>query len=251
MKTLNLIFLYTFLITTFLFADTVVLKNGLKLEGSYKGGTETIIKFETSGSVQEIAVSEIKSLTFSAPAPLSSASTPAVDATAAGSATVVSQASGPITVPEGTMMMVKIDKAISTAAHSKGSVITAVLDADIVVNGQVAAAKGTKLYGTVLESVGGKRIGKQKIAFQLTSIMIKNEKVPISTSPLGAEGGKGGALKTVAGAALIGGAVDGKSGAKTGALIGAGAAVLAGGKHIQIPAGTLAEIPLDAPLIIK
>lgn len=232
--------MFTLFIAANLFADTIVLKNGLKLDGTFKGGSETSIKFETSGAVQEIAVSEIKSLTFSATAeaPAETAAAPV-------------QASGPVTVPAGTTMMVKIDKAISTASHSKGSVITGVLDADIVVNGQVAAPKGTKLYGTVLESAGGKRLGNQKIAFQFTSIMIKNEKVPISTLPLGAEGGRGGALKTVAGAALIGGAVDGSKGAKTGALIGAGAAVLAGGKHIQIPAGTLAEIPINDPLTIK
>jgi hypothetical protein len=231
---------FTFSITVF--ADTIVLKNGLKLQGTYKGGSETSIKFETSGAVQEIAVSEIESLTFTAPV---------AGATADETAVPIVQASGPVKVPEGTMMMIKIDKAISTAAHSQGSVISAVLDADIVVNGQVAVQKGATLYGTVLESIGGKRIGNQRIIFQFNSIMIKNEKVPISTSPLGAEGGKGGALRTVAGAALIGGAVDGKKGAKTGALIGAGASVLAGGRHIQIPAGTLAEIPLDAPLVIQ
>jgi hypothetical protein len=81
--------------------------------------------------------------------------------------------------------------------------------------------------------------------------MVGNEKVPITTAPLGAEGGGGGAIRTVAGAALIGGAIDGSSGAKTGALIGAGASVLAGGRHIQIPAGTLAEIPLNEALIIE
>jgi hypothetical protein len=148
-------------------------------------------------------------------------------------------------------MMVKIDKAISTAEHSKGSVITAVLDTDLKVDGKLVAPKGTQLYGTVVESIGGKRIGNQTIAFQLNSIVIKGEKLPISTAPLGAQGGRGGALKTVAGAALIGGAIDGNSGAKTGALIGAGATVLAGGRHIQIPAGTIAEVPLQAPLDIK
>ena len=223
-------------------ADTLVLKNGLKLEGHYKGGTESTIKFETGGAVQQVATSEIVSLTFSG------------EASPAASTAVMNESpavSGPVTIPAGTVMMVKIDKAISTASHQKGAVITGVLDTDLVVDGKLVAEKGTQLYGTVLESVGGKRIGNQKIAFQFTSIVIKNEKRSVSTDVLGAEGGRGGALKTIAGAALIGGAIDGNKGAKTGALIGAGATVLAGGKHIQIPAGTLAELPIKEPLEIK
>mgnify|MGYP000494150401 CR=1 FL=1 len=46
-------------------ADTLVLKNGLKLEGKFKGGTATTIQFETSGSVQEVALGDIQSITFS------------------------------------------------------------------------------------------------------------------------------------------------------------------------------------------
>ena len=46
------------------FSDEIILKNGLKLKGTFKGGTEKVIKFKTSGEVQQIAISEIKSLTF-------------------------------------------------------------------------------------------------------------------------------------------------------------------------------------------
>jgi hypothetical protein len=220
------------------YADTLVLTNGLVLEGKYKGGDETAIKFEVSGKIQEVAISDVESLTFSQAAGQAAAATPTSPA-------------GSITVPAGTSMMVKIDQAISTASHKKGAVITGILDADLVVDKQVAIPKGATLYGIVVESIGGRRIGKQVIGFQFTSIMVGTEKVPITTAPLGAEGGGGGAIRTIAGAALIGGAIDGNSGAKTGALIGAGASVLAGGRHIQIPAGTLAEIPLNEALIIE
>jgi hypothetical protein len=51
------------------------------------------------------------------------------------------------------------------------------------------------------------------------------------------------------GAGALIGAAAGDAG--TGALVGAGAAVLAGGKHIEIPAGTIAEVPLTRPLTVK
>ena len=50
----------------------------------------------------------------------------------------------------------------------------------------------------------------------------------------------------------IGRAFSGGSGSQTGALIAGGLAVLNSGKnHIQIPAGTLVEVPLKVPLVIK
>lgn len=52
--------------------------------------------------------------------------------------------------------------------------------------------------------------------------------------------------------AVIGGAFGGVSGSGTGALIVGGLAVLGSGKnHIQIPAGTLVDLPLKVPLTIK
>ena len=56
-----------------------------------------------------------------------------------------------LTIPEGTRLMVKLDKPISTAKDGKGSVVTAVLDIDLVVESKVIAPKGSKVYGKVIE----------------------------------------------------------------------------------------------------
>lgn len=100
------------------------------------------------------------------------------------------------------------------------------------------------------ESDGGRVVGKPIIAIQYTDLVVGNQQVPIVTDPIGAEGERSGAVKKVAAGALIGGAIDGGQGAGTGALIGAGVAVLSGGKHIQIAAGALAEIYLKQPLTV-
>jgi hypothetical protein len=39
-------------------ADTVVLKDGRVLQGTYKGGTEGTIKFEVDGKIQEVAIGD-------------------------------------------------------------------------------------------------------------------------------------------------------------------------------------------------
>jgi hypothetical protein len=52
--------------------------------------------------------------------------------------------------------------------------------------------------------------------------------------------------KTAWGAA-IGALADGRDGARTGAKIGLGMAVLSAGKSVNIPSGTLLDITLDLP----
>ncbi len=225
-------------------ADTLILKDGRTLEGTFKGGTEQLVLFEVKGKIEQIPVETVISLNFSDRA---APKTEAQSAAAQAAAPSVAGAS----VPAGTKLMVKLDKAVSTASHQKGATITGLLDLALVVNGVTVAPKGSKVYGKVIESEGGRRIGNQKIVVQFTDLVINDQLTPIMTDPIGAEGGRGGAVKLVGAGALIGAGVSGGRGAGTGALIGAGAALLAGGNHIQIPAGTMAEIVIKQPLEIK
>ena len=157
-----------------------------------------------------------------------------------------------ITIPEGTRLMVKLEKPINTAQNKAGSVFTALLDLDLVVDGKIIAPKGTKVYGKVIDSRGGKLLGGQKLVFQFTDLLINNQLTPILTEPMGVEAGKGNTAKKVGAGALIGSAFGGSKGAGKGALIAGGLAALTSrGNHIQIPAGTIAEVPLKAPVIIK
>lgn len=230
-------------------ADTVVLKDGTVLQGTFKGGTAEAVQFEVDGKIETVALADITSLTFSPrETQTAAAAQPAPPAAATATAAETKAASGPITVPAGSKITLKTKDAVSTASNPKGSKFTAVMEANLAVNGQVAVPKGTVVYGTVLESEGGRRIGKQRIVVTFTELSINDQMVPIVTDDVGAEGGRGGAAKTVGAGALIG-AAAGDAGA--GALVGAGAALLAGGNHIQVPAGTLVEVSLKQPVTIQ
>ena len=232
------------------FSDTIVLKNGLALKGKYKGGTEKTIKFETSGAVQEIALSEVKSITFSEalPAQAAQGTGGAVGALPGGGTTATALTGQVSEIPSGTKIMVKTTKAISTAQHNSGATIEGVLDLPLNINGVTVAPKGSKVYGTVVESVGGRRIGLQRIVVKFDHLLINGKSVPIETDPVGAEGGRGSAAKMVGAGALFG-AAGGDAG--KGAAIGAGVALLAGGKHIQIPAGTKVQLTIKNPVKLK
>ena len=223
------------------YSDTLILRNGLTLEGKFKGATEKTIRFETSGKVQEIAISEVKSIAFSAPA-ASGTATSAGGAVSGTATTAVSE------IPAGTKLLIKTTAPISTAQNGKGSTVEAVLETDLQVNGVVVAPRGSKVFGTVVESRGGRRIGLQRIVIKFDRLIINGKTVPINTGTVGAEGGRGAGARMVGAGALIG-AAAGDAG--KGAAVGAGLALLAGGRHIQIPAGTKIELKLMEPVTLK
>ena len=121
------------------------------------------------------------------------------------------------------------------------------LDTSLVVNGNVVAPAGSKVYGRVNNSQSaGRAVGQSQLSISLTDILINGKLVRIATSSSMHSGASSGA-KTARGAgagALIGAAFDGGRGAKRGAAIGAGASLLKPGEAVSVPAGTLLDFQL-------
>ncbi len=156
-----------------------------------------------------------------------------------------------VTVPAGTYLMVKLDSALNSKQHKAGHKFTATLEGDIVVNNTVVAPRGSKVYGQLTESKkSGRLAGKSEMQITLTQILINNQLKPIVTS--GVKAVTDNTAKNTVGKtarfAAIGALADGKKGARTGAKIGAGVSVLTSGNQINIPAGTLLDFTLGAPL---
>ena len=95
-------------------ADTLVLKDGRVLQGTYKGGDETSVFFEAEGKLQTIPLSDITTITFS----------PREEAAEEGSAGETT--AGAVTVPAGSRMLVKLTQPVSTASHKAGASVTGV-----------------------------------------------------------------------------------------------------------------------------
>lgn len=246
-----------FSLAPFAWGDTVVLKDGKALQGTFKGGDAANIQFEVDGKLQTIAVAAISTLTFSpreqqaagqpaAPAAAPAAAAVAAPATAPVPATGAAPASAGAQAAAGSKFMVKLDKDVSTASNPTGSQFSGLLETNLLSGDKTIAPKGTVVYGTVVEARGGKRVGGQKILLTFTSLNINGQLIPIQTDDFGAEGAPGGAARKVGAGALVGGAIDGGEGAGKGAAVGAAVALLAPGNHIKIPAGTLVEVTLKS-----
>jgi hypothetical protein len=229
------------ILTMMLFADTAVLKDGKVLQGTFKGGSATAIQFESDGKLQEIPLSNMTTLTFSPREAAPAASTTAAPATAPPK-------QGPITIPAGTPMMIRLEQAVGTATHQAGSTVKAVLDQPVVVAGQTVLPAETPVFGKVIESRGGRVLGGIRLVMQFTQVSVDGQMIPVSLPAVGAEAGRGGAVKKVGAGALVGAAFGG---AGEGAAIGGAAAVLsARNNHIQIPPKTVAQVNLEQPVEI-
>ncbi len=170
--------------------------------------------------------------------------------------------SKPVTLPEGTVLNVRLNETISTKNNNPGDRFSGTVEEPVEVGGKVVVPKGSTVTGTVTDVKAlGKIKGAARLRIALDSLTIKNAKYDIQTTSVAraqkgkgkrtAEFGGGGA----AAGAVIGALAGGGKGAAIGALVGGGAG-LAGGaftgnKDIVLPAETLLSFKLLKPVDIK
>ena len=150
--------------------------------------------------------------------------------------------------------MMRMYDSVNTKQHRQGHRWTGTLEADLMVDGQTVAPRGSVVYGVVVEAKSsGRLVGKSSMTLRPTDILIGSRMVPITTSDLMAVAQSGSGQKTArrtARAAAVGGLIDGSDGAKTGAKVGLGASLLSDDGQIQIASGTLVEFNLTTPLTL-
>lgn len=159
-------------------------------------------------------------------------------------------ASRGMVVPAGTVLMVKLVSALSTKTQRPGARFEAVLQEDLHSGDHVVARAGTTVYGTVTRSAGGKRVGKQELAATLSQIRIGGRLLPIVTDTAGAKEKYGGGLINVGAGTLLGAAIGGGTGALIGGAAGVAGTAVSKERHITVPAGTVGQVHLRAPLHI-
>jgi len=157
-----------------------------------------------------------------------------------------------ITIPAGTALLVKLDKAVSSS-DKPGTKFSGVLQGDLAGNGVAAVKAGTPVIGEVTESKKAKRVrGKAEVTFALSQVNINGQLVPIVTQPIEdiAASSTRKTAKGAAAGAAVGAIADGGDGAAKGAAIGAGASAVKKGESAGVAAGSLVEFKLAAPLTV-
>jgi len=163
---------------------------------------------------------------------------------------------------EGTPIVVRTTTAIDTDRNRVGDIFDAILDEPLEKNGRVVAPRGTKAKGRIAYAKeSGKLRGRSQLMLELTELIVNGKSYYLRTSDHVEEGSSRGerTAATVGGTAALGaiiGAIAGGGkgaaiGAASGAGVGAGVQILTSGEVLKIPAETILEFQLQAPMTIS
>ena len=170
--------------------------------------------------------------------------------------------STPVILPEGTVVAVTLDQAISSEDSRSGQSFDATVSDAIVVDGKTVVPKGSRAIGRIVEAESSGRLHNPgRLVLDLASIEVGGTRYDVETSDANREG-KSHARNNVifigggtAAGAIIGGIVGGGKGAAIGAAAGAGGgtatAAATGNNEVRLPAETHLRFPLSQDVTIR
>lgn len=126
-------------------ADTLILKSGDHVTGSFEGGTGRVVKFRTSyGEVKEYDVLSVQQIQFS-----NEQKTTVLPTT---TPSPFNKANTAFTLPAGSKMTIRMIDSISSENQTAGSLFFASLEKPITSGGVDGIPKGADVWGRVTNS---------------------------------------------------------------------------------------------------
>jgi len=167
----------------------------------------------------------------------------------------------PVTIPDGTVLQIRMIDTIDSATNQPGDRFRATLDAPVTIDDKVIIPHGADIEGRVAElKSSGHFAGKPEIALELTALSMNGRRYSLHTNQYSREGssrGKNTAAKVGGGAAvgsIIGAIAGGGKGAAIGGIIGAagGGGVQAASKapSIHVASEALLSFTLQNPITV-
>jgi hypothetical protein len=236
-------------------ADSLELKNGSLIEGTFTGGTGSEISFLVGSSVQKYNLADIVSLRFDSERPPDMATRPTNSWPEGPGSAASTKTSGYITIPAGTRISVRTIDGIDSTRNHVGDRFQASLEEPLTVDGNLAIARGADIYGRLAESKqSGTFTGRSQLQLELTGIVVNGQTIPLVTGEYeltGKSRGASTAKRTIGGAAvgsIIGAIAGGGKGAAIGAGVGggvgAGSEIITKGDQVKVPSETLIDFTL-------
>jgi hypothetical protein len=191
--------------------------------------------------------------------------TVAVEATAPAtpSAVAVRRPTRQVTIPAGTVLRLRVNRAFGSDISRVEDTVPATLARPVVIGGRTILRTGSIASGYVSEATRpGKVKGRGRVAVRFTRITPAGDDTRysmqtgswVAVAPATKEKDALTIGLPAAGVAVVGGLIKGKKGAGVGALVGGGAGTAAvlttRGKEVRIGRGALLSVRLTAPLTI-
>ncbi|MBI3665318.1 MAG: hypothetical protein HY236_03700 [Acidobacteria bacterium] len=255
--------------TALLVADTIHLRNGKRVDGTFVGGdTRQVRLMGADGNLQTFDITDVQSIHFSSPggtapaAAAAAAAAPAPAARTAAPAVAAPAADASQVVPAGTVITVRMIDSVDSDVTSAGERFRASLDDPLQIGEKVIAPRGADVTVQVVRvQQSGKLTGRDEVALELYDLDINGRKYQVASSYAEVQSGSRGARtgKVVGGGAalgaIIGAIAGGGKGAAIGAATGAGAGVAVEmatkGQRVKIPSEARLEFTLKQPLAVE
>jgi len=246
------------------FSDTITMRDGRKVSGSYLGGDARTIRVAVGDRVENYPVDEVTNIAFdhgsastseSAPAPPPAVFRPSTQATAPSAKSDTSHE-----IPSGTVLAIRMVDSVDSERDSVGQTFRASLDEPVFDSrGDTLVPRGADVVVKLVDDQqSGKIQGRTVLTLDLASLRINGRDVDIDTVSITEESASrtGRSTKVIGGTAalgaIIGAIAGGGKGAAIGAASGAGAGtavqVMTKGQRVRIPSETRLTFTLQQPV---
>jgi hypothetical protein len=259
-----------FTLATVCFGDTVTLKSGRVINGTYLGGTARQVRLDAGDRIETLDVSDIAKIEFSsAPESAPVAETRPVlrrdnvmrpeDANAPAPPPRAPR--GSVELPAGTNIVVRLIDGVDSETANPGQTFAASLDEPVMLGGDTMIPRGADATLKLVDAKdSGKLTGRAELTLDLQSVRINGRMVDVNSQTISRESDSRGqrtakvAGGTAAVGAIIGAIAGGGKGAAIGGLAGgaagAGAEIITKGQRVKIPSETRLTFVLDTPVRI-
>jgi hypothetical protein len=246
-------------------ADTITLKDGRVIQGTYLGGSARQVRVGIGDQIQTLDVTDVARIEFGDGAPVAEPAPPPVAREERREERRDESPQPPvlgITLPAGTSFVIRMIDAVDSQTAKVGQNFAGSLDAPVVdSSGQTIIPRGADVVLKLVDAKqSGKIAGRTELALSMMSVRVNGQMVDIrtqtvterSTNRAGRSAGAigGGAV----GGAILGGILGGGKGAAIGAGAGGagGAAVelATSGQRVRVPSETRLRFVLDNPVRI-
>ena len=242
-------------------ADTLTMRDGRKIEGTYMGGDSRQVRIATGDKIESYPVTDVWSLMFGAAqaaSPTTAVRTEAYDAgaSAAPKASTTTTRLGPVELGSGTNIMIRMVDNVDSERDKIGQTYRATVDEAVSVDNQEVIPRGADVIVKLIDDKQAGRIsGQSVVTLDLVSVNVAGKMVDLNTANVTQSSDSrtkrsaeviGG---TAAVGAIIGAIAGGGRGAAIGAASGAGAGtavqVLTKGPKVKIPSETRLTFTLE------
>jgi outer membrane lipoprotein SlyB len=248
-------------------ADTLYLRDGRVLDGTFLSGTSREVRFlvrdansQRTNASQRFPVTSVDRIAFGATTAAGYGSGSYRSSTSGTSTRARNAAGARYTVPSGTIVTVRTIDKISSDKSDIGQTFQATLEDPIIVNGRTLAPKGadvTLRVANVDESSG--ITGTEDIALELAEIKMNGRSYPVNSTDaqVSSKNRSSESIKVIGGTAVLGAIIGAIAGGGKGAAIGAATGAGAGaaiqairGQKVEIEPESILQFSLAEPVYI-